>query len=53
MANIEEKFLKEAKNNTTIISCRYPLPNLAPIKMIGNGLHTVWVYKINKDDKKT
>ena len=50
MKKLEEKFVKEAANNATIIACRFPLPNIEPIQTIDNGINTVWVYKIKKND---
>ena len=49
MLTFEEKILKEAKNNTTIITCRYPFPNLKPIQTVGTGKDTVFVYKKTAD----
>ncbi|XP_028137218.1 ATP synthase subunit C lysine N-methyltransferase isoform X1 [Diabrotica virgifera virgifera] len=44
MNDLEKKFIKECKSSCKIIACRFPLPNLTPIKTIGHGIDTVWVY---------
>ncbi|KAG5877950.1 hypothetical protein JTB14_001180 [Gonioctena quinquepunctata] len=44
MDNLEKKFLSECKPECCIIACRFPLPNRTPIKTIGQGVDTVWVY---------
>lgn len=49
MADLEKKFLRESPNGSNIVACRFPLPNLIPIKTIGNGIDTVWVYEIKRN----
>ncbi|CAG9830982.1 unnamed protein product [Diabrotica balteata] len=46
MNDLEKKFIKECNSNCKIIACRFPLPNLTPIKTIGYGIDTVWVYSL-------
>lgn len=46
MKELEIKFCNELKENSQIIACRFPLPNLPPIKIIGQGVDTVWIYKL-------
>ncbi|XP_011299873.1 protein FAM173B [Fopius arisanus] len=45
MEEIEQKFMTELKDNSTIIACRFPLPNLKPVQIVGQGVDTVWIYK--------
>lgn len=45
MADLEKKLIKECHFDCNIVACRFPLPNLKPIKTIGSGIDTVWVYK--------
>lgn len=45
MQEIESKFITELKKDCTIVVCRFPLPNLVPVKTIGHGVDRVWVYK--------
>lgn len=45
MSEIEEKFLAQLKSDCNIVVCRFPLPNMTPIKTIGCGVDTVWIYK--------
>ena len=46
MCELEQKFLKELNQDSCIVACRFPLPNLKPVKTVGVGIDTVWVYKI-------
>ncbi|XP_031842695.1 ATP synthase subunit C lysine N-methyltransferase [Nomia melanderi] len=48
MQDIEEKFLRELEKDCVIVACRFPLPSLNAIKVIGEGVDTVWVYKVPK-----
>ncbi|XP_063995274.1 ATP synthase subunit C lysine N-methyltransferase [Diachasmimorpha longicaudata] len=45
MEEIEKKFIAELKSDSAIIACRFPLPNLKPIRIIGQGVDTVWIYQ--------
>ncbi|XP_014245623.1 protein FAM173B isoform X1 [Cimex lectularius] len=51
MADIEEKFSKELLNSN-VVACRFPLPNREPIKTIGSGIDTVWLYEFKKPTDK-
>ena len=44
MPGLEEKFDKEITDSCRIVASRFPLPNWQPIKIIGEGLDTVWIY---------
>lgn len=46
MEELERKFLNELQKGTCIVACRFPLTKLKPIRTIGNGIDTVWVYEI-------
>ncbi|KAK6617453.1 hypothetical protein RUM43_014462 [Polyplax serrata] len=46
MTELELKFLKELKPNTVIVACRFPLKKLKPVKTIGKGIDTVWIYQV-------
>ncbi|XP_055380962.1 ATP synthase subunit C lysine N-methyltransferase [Condylostylus longicornis] len=48
MSDLEKKLVKEAKDSSKIIACRFPFPNLTPIKIIGTGVDTVWLYEIKR-----
>lgn len=48
MAELEKKLQMEMKDDSQIIVCRFPLPNLKASRIIGGGVDTVWVYNIKK-----
>lgn len=48
MNDLEKKFIAECKEDCNIIACRFPLPNLIPVKTIGHGIDAVWVYILEK-----
>ncbi|KAF7995962.1 hypothetical protein HCN44_007929 [Aphidius gifuensis] len=48
MEELERKFISELKDDCTVIVCRFPLPNLTPIKIVGHGIDSVWIYKFQK-----
>lgn len=48
MTDLEKKLLAEANKDAKIIACRFPLPNLKPIRVIGDGIDTVWLYTLKK-----
>ena len=50
MPDLEVKLAKEMTNpsTTTIIACRFPFPTWREIAIIGQGIDTVWVYKVPK-----
>ncbi|XP_048509781.1 ATP synthase subunit C lysine N-methyltransferase isoform X1 [Athalia rosae] len=45
MDKVEQKFIAELRSESVIVACRFPLPNLEPIAILGHGVDTVWVYK--------
>ncbi|RZC42633.1 protein FAM173B [Asbolus verrucosus] len=47
MADLERKFELECKSNCHVVACRFPLPNKTPIRTVGHGVDTVWVYILN------
>lgn len=52
MEAFEQKLQCECNNQTTIIVCRFPLPNLMADKTIGGGIDQVWIYNIRKPDPR-
>ncbi|XP_076630776.1 ATP synthase subunit C lysine N-methyltransferase [Colletes latitarsis] len=48
MEDIEKKFRTELQNNCIIVACRFPLPNMNALKIVGQGVDTVWIYKVSK-----
>lgn len=48
MEELEKKFEEEVSNDTCIIACRFPLPNRKPVKTVGSGINTVWVYEYHR-----
>lgn len=48
MEDLEKKFNEELCEDSHIIACRFPLPNMRIIMTIGHGVDTVWVYKISR-----
>uniref|UniRef100_T1GR97 Methyltransferase domain-containing protein n=1 Tax=Megaselia scalaris TaxID=36166 RepID=T1GR97_MEGSC len=51
MNDLEHKLIAEAKGNSKVIACRFPLPNSEPIKVIGDGVDTVWLYDLENSNK--
>lgn len=48
MQEFENKLLCETSNDTVIVVCRFPLPNMVPIETIGHGVDTVWKYVVRR-----
>lgn len=48
MAELEKKLTSELLPNSKIIVCRFPLPNLKPNAVIGNGMDRVWIYDLKE-----
>ncbi|XP_076174189.1 ATP synthase subunit C lysine N-methyltransferase isoform X2 [Ptiloglossa arizonensis] len=48
MQDIENKFVTELQKDCVIIACRFPLPNMNAMKIVGEGVDTVWIYKVSK-----
>ncbi|CAB3220471.1 unnamed protein product [Arctia plantaginis] len=48
MAEFERKLIQETNNDTVVVACRFPLPNMIPVETIGSGIDTVWKYVVNK-----
>ncbi|XP_045210457.2 ATP synthase subunit C lysine N-methyltransferase-like [Mercenaria mercenaria] len=44
MIGLEKKFDQEITDTCRIVASRFPLPNWQPVKIIGEGLDTVWIY---------
>lgn len=48
MQEFESKLLAETKDDTVIVACRFPLPNMLPVETIGYGVDTVWKYIVKR-----
>ncbi|CAK1541612.1 unnamed protein product [Leptosia nina] len=48
MPEFERKLLLEVDNGTTVVACRFPLPNMVPMETIGHGVDTVWKYIVKR-----
>lgn len=48
MPDLEKKLVNELKTNSEIVACRFPFPGLVPIEIVGEGIDSVWLYKIHK-----
>ena len=46
MPTLRDKLLKEMKEESKIIACRFPIPNWKPVDMIDEGIDSVWVYSL-------
>ena len=53
MEPLEKKLYKEIGENCEIFTSRFPLPNWKPVRIIGEGLDTVWVYSHPERSKFT
>ncbi|XP_054726767.1 ATP synthase subunit C lysine N-methyltransferase [Anastrepha obliqua] len=53
MKDLENKLIAEAQSNSKIIACRFPLPNLQPQRVTGDGVDTVWFYDLDKAKPKS
>ncbi|XP_076677200.1 ATP synthase subunit C lysine N-methyltransferase isoform X2 [Andrena cerasifolii] len=48
MPDIERKFQTELQKGCVIVTCRFPLPTMSAITIIGEGVDTVWIYEVPK-----
>ncbi|VVC99757.1 unnamed protein product [Leptidea sinapis] len=48
MPDFEKKVIQEVDNGTVVVACRFPLPNMVPKEIIGQGVDTVWKYVVNR-----
>ncbi|XP_034827848.1 ATP synthase subunit C lysine N-methyltransferase [Maniola hyperantus] len=48
MKDFEKKLLLEVKDDTVVVACRFPLPNIRPVETIGHGVDTVWKYVVKR-----
>ena len=48
MPDLEKKLTKELLHESEVLACRFPFPNWIPDQVIGEGIDSVWLYKINK-----
>ncbi|KAI9580382.1 ATP synthase subunit C lysine N-methyltransferase [Glossina fuscipes] len=49
MEQLENKLVLEAPHSK-VIACRFPLPNLKPVKSIDAGVDTVWFYNLSENN---
>lgn len=47
MNDLERKIRAECRDGCVVVACRFPLPNSTPLRTIGTGIDTVWLYEIN------
>ncbi|CAG0921560.1 unnamed protein product [Notodromas monacha] len=47
MAPLGEKFSTELNDDAHVVACRFPIPGWSPFVTIGEGIDTVWVYKVS------
>lgn len=45
MGQLGEKLQTEMKKDANIVACRFPFPKWTPVKELGDGIDTVWLYK--------
>ncbi|KAH8346114.1 hypothetical protein KR067_005595 [Drosophila pandora] len=50
MQDLEHKLIAECPHDAEIIACRFPLPNMEHVKIIEDGVNTVWFYKLDKSN---
>uniref|UniRef100_A0A023FV72 Methyltransferase domain-containing protein n=1 Tax=Amblyomma parvum TaxID=251391 RepID=A0A023FV72_AMBPA len=46
MAPLERKLVTELKPGSWVLACRFPLPTLKPVDTCGDGIDTVWLYRL-------
>lgn len=46
MPDLEKKFLKDLKEDSVVVACRFPLPNIEPSWIKEEGIDSIWVYRI-------
>lgn len=51
MHELGKKFENELKDSH-VVACRFPLPDKVPVRTIGGGIDTVWLYhyKVNRTE---
>ena len=50
MPALKDKLMSEAKPDAKIIACRFPMPSWKPAESIDEGIDSVWLYYVNKQD---
>lgn len=48
MQEFEQKLIHETNDDTVVVACRFPLPNMVPIETLGHGVDTVWKYVVKR-----
>ena len=51
MPQLEKKLDTELQTGSAIVACRFPFPTWIPDETIGEGIDSVWLYKVNKKSK--
>ncbi|XP_060075961.1 ATP synthase subunit C lysine N-methyltransferase-like [Ylistrum balloti] len=47
MEPLEQKLEKELAQESVVVACRFRFPNWEPVLTLGEGVDTVWLYRIN------
>ncbi|XP_013103453.1 ATP synthase subunit C lysine N-methyltransferase [Stomoxys calcitrans] len=50
MKDLETKLIAEVPNSK-VIACRFPLPTLEPLKVVDEGVNSVWFYDLSKSHR--
>ena len=45
MAELQDKFRVEMKDDAQVLACRFPLPNWKSKDVIEEGIDSVWLYQ--------
>jgi len=53
MPQLEKKLDKELQAGSAIAACRFPFPTWVPAETIGDGIDSVWLYRITKPQSLT
>ncbi|KAJ8033551.1 Protein N-lysine methyltransferase FAM173B [Holothuria leucospilota] len=46
MGTLGQKMEKELKKGSCIAACRFPVPEWYPVRTVGEGVDTVWLYQV-------
>ena len=52
MPKLQEKLHVELKDDAQVLACRFLLPNWMPVKVIEEGMDSVWLYWKTSDATK-
>lgn len=48
MPDLEQKLQNELKDDSVIVACRFPFPNLEPSWIKEEGIDSIWVYRMKR-----